>query len=304
MGLHVYGEGDQIIVQDRPGQGEVFDAYRLLLLEVFIAWNVDHTVAGSPVEGEPSELALLVRQRLEAGFWDLPALQPMPGHAATAAEYEGGAVATRDVLGAPRNRAEVYPRAEAYRQFLRSGLHPSQHPARHAPASWVRPAPTQVFVPPEPWFRSWWAKPRTPTSRVLFWFLNSKQQKSKGEEDAIVALFVFLLSVLLLPFLLAYGVVRLLAHPLYLLVIMVEYVVLPPMVAPPESVRPVRPRASSAPVDPRQPFVQLHDALTYEGFRRLEARGEPIAVEQWLAHAEEVFDDFLALSHPPAGGAR
>ena len=56
MGLHVYGEGDQIIVQDRPGQGEVFDAYRLLLLEVFIAWNVDHTVAGSPVEGEPSEL--------------------------------------------------------------------------------------------------------------------------------------------------------------------------------------------------------------------------------------------------------
>jgi hypothetical protein len=294
MGLHVYRERDQLVVQDRAGLGDYHDAYRVLLVERFVHWQAETQRAWrGPLAESCSEFAQLVRHHLAEGFWDLPAGAPLPGDAPTGERLRARA----DVHDAAL--ADVhFPKTMAYRRYARGGPRPTtlgsdfQPPprtlARRAPRT---PSPstteTSAFTTKDP-------RPSSALGYALHAYMNlGASFNPKPGTDPVVGLLFLLLYVLGLPFLVLYWVVRLPVALLYVLVV--------PKVTPTsdasERIR-VPGYALDHPVDDRDPFVQLHDALTVEGLLRLDRQGDLVAVEQWLVHMEEVFADYRALTAP------
>jgi hypothetical protein len=230
MGLHVFGEGEEVIVQDRAGQSEAHDAYRLLLIERFIEEQVresplpesDLPESNSDLSGRlgaPPNFAQEVREQLRAGFWDLAAAEPLP---ADSAEGEWRAFPKTSAFHAARRRRCAVPHV--------------------APRARARDLEAELG----------WLRPRTETTRA-FW--GSLQRMGAVVDDFGAASLAQQMA--LLPLLPCIWFLRPCLLAVYALVVFLEGLTFESEGATP-----------AAPLDDRAPLLQLHEALILEGLAR------------------------------------
>jgi hypothetical protein len=285
MGLHVFGEGQQLIVQDRPGRSRDHDAHRLRMIQQFVAWNVARAEVreGLTVQRSRTSLAIEVRKNLATGCWP-EAMGPGGGSPERSAPASSSSMpATRKLTS---GQFEVY---------LRTGIHPSGDAGRHLPMAALRwtPAPAKVTR----WYEGPTAQPRTLASQIVHTLLTLGDSGEGRREklDPITEVVVTVFRVLALPFYVVLFLAHLALQVVYLVILWGEVLFLGAIRRPEKPKQP--PRRSEYRgryrIDPRAPFVQLHDALTAEG---LDRRVGYLDRERWLAHTEEVFADYLALT--------
>jgi hypothetical protein len=291
MGLHVYGEGDQLIVQDRFGRSAAHDAHRLRMIEEFIAWSVarhaERDGARSADRRSRTELAASVRKHLATGFWPGVPLESGP----STDLREGAQAAEGGNRPARRAARKISP--DEFRVYMRTGIHPSGRAERHLPISALVPPVETARV--LAWYERPWAQPRTLASQILHALLTvGRSERGREKLDPITELVVLVFMVLALPVTIA-G--RAMLQGLYLVVLYVEVLFLGAIRRTEDRRRPT----ARTRVDPRAPFVQLHDALTVEG---LDRRWGSVDRERWLARSEEVYDDYLASMETSDVGSR
>jgi hypothetical protein len=274
MGLHVYGEGHDLIVQDRAGETAYHDAYRLMLVQRFVRWHVQRARSFGPLPRSTSELATLVRKHLEAGFWDLPAGEPMPGDPETGERLRA----------LPTDATErAYPKTREFETYLQTGVRPKQLEAHWVPRQDLgRRSGSRSRLP----------RPRTFLSKALRTFLDFEQQLQLRDEPGPLAPLASRFGPAALPLWIAFVTASFPVQLLLRLVLLLEWVALPRDTSPEAFLA----AAERHPLDDREPFVQLHEALTVEGLARLKRLDDPIGAEQWLVHMEEVFADYRALT--------
>jgi hypothetical protein len=273
MGLHVYGEGNRLIIQDRAGRSHAHDEYRMGLLERFVREHVEQSVdVPGDLPESTSEFAVLVRERVEAGFWDLPAREPMPGDPVLGDLIRANPQLLREAL-----HHRGFPKMRAFRAYLESGAHSTDLGVVEGPRD-GKEAGVHAMLP----------RPRTGLSRALQWYLSLGERFYRRDSGRgrgfVIWLLVFFLELLALPLAFLYVLLFFPSWFLYLFILGVEWLVLPRYVTRVS----VSKNRSLPALDTRPVFIQLHDALTAEGLVRLELQGDLIAAEQWVVHMERV----------------
>lgn len=250
MGLHVFGEGSEMVVQGRPGTSPLHDELRLRLLCRFLHWEVK---AGSPLvltrslsltsEGDDEALPKSVREHLRAGYWALPARRGLPGAPADALPPMRPMQRRRGVARVP-GLAPRPPPSRATMYAARAGVGLSLLVG-------VVGASVLEDVP------------------YVGWLL-------------VFAWLTFMMGVLM-------RLARLAQDP--------STPFTPLLYACGTSSTPTP--ESLDPPDGRPLFVQLHDALTSEGYARLVRRKNPSEATQWEAHMAFVLNEYYLLMNPP-----
>jgi hypothetical protein len=276
MGLHLFGEESDIIVQDRQGISAEHDRARLRLIwDVICAGSQAGPLSRLRHVGQPlvaPRAAQLLRSKLQqhlvAGYWDLPAGQGLPGKPAKPS------LLGKSALRFPpwRNRSLVRIGAElANTTYARIGVEPEQR-AENRDALVPRDALPAL-------------RPRTRLSRVLMRAAKANWLPSSSAKSRTVPLH-------LLPLVFIYSVVMVPIAAVLFVVLLAELVWLPTASASPEH------RTLLFPVDPSPPFIQLHKALTLEGVRCLENLKNSEGKVRWFAHMAFVLAHYQRLMNP------
>lgn len=274
MGLHLFGEGSEMIVQDRQGTSADHDRARLRLISDVICTasnagplsRLRH--AGHQPLVEPPAAQLLRRklqQHLVAGYWDLPAGHGLPGKPP---------LLGKRALSFPPwiNRSSAGIGAElANTTYSRIGLEPEQRTENRDPL-----APREALPA---------LRPRTQLSRVLMRAAKANWLPASSAKSRTVPLH-------LLPLVVIHSVVMVPIAAVLLVVLLAELVWLPTASASPEH------RTLLFPFDPSPPFIQLHKALAIEGVRYLENLKNAKGKVQWFAHMACVLVHYRRLTNP------